>query len=343
MTAGEGTVMQRILIMACVATVAAPSASAFEPLTFGDLQVTLEGGANLTAVRDRGETLTGGYLDLYVVYSRSFDRLSFGAELFGELIYDSEADPRLSLLDDPYVDLGVWLEGERFGYLAYSYTSSAIGEQCIEAPTTGDNFGPADHVTVGTCPAFDARSVLFYRTPELGGGLKLAVSYMPETGFETIDPGEAAESLSVALVLDRTDANGPQWTGSLGVETVLQVEGGGPKATAFQAGLNWAKDGWTVGGAFALTDNGDGTEDPGLGLGLSRQVSDRLTASLGLNHSRSRSGGADLDETSVALIGMYSFVPDKVILDGGIWQVRSVDAGVSEGRTVLGLGFSLYF
>jgi hypothetical protein len=316
---------------------------AFEPMTFGNFEATFEGALNATVVRDRGKTLTSGYLDFYLTYEQPIGALTFGTELFSEIVHDSEAERELSINDDPYIDLGLWLEGEQFGYLAYSHTSSAIGEHCIEAPTTGDNFAHGDYVTVGACPAFDGRSVLFYRTPDLGQGLKIAVSYMPETGFESVEPGEAAESASVALILERTDASGAEWTGSLGVETVLKVEGGGPKAIAFQAGLNRAKDGWIIGAALAITDNGDGTRDRGYGLAVSRAVTDQFTASLGLNHSLSRADGARLDETSVALIGMYSFVPDEVILDGGIWHVRSEEAGVVDDRMVLGLGFSLYF
>jgi hypothetical protein len=327
--------------LACVLT-ASPALS-LEPLTFGSFEATFEGGLNATVVRDDGETLTSGYLDFYLIYQQPVGSLTFGAELFSEIVYDSEVDPALSIVDDPYIDLGLWLEGEGFGYLAYSYTSSAIGEHCIEAPSTGDNFGHGDYVTVGTCPAFDTRSVLFYRTPDLGRGLQVAASYMPETGFESIEVGQAAESISLALILDRTDGSDAQWTGSIGVEKVLSVEGGGPKATAYQVGLNWAKDDWTLGGSAAVTDNGDGTRDRGLGLGASRDFDDKFTASLGVNHSQSRAGGANLDETSVALIGMYSFVPDKVILDGGVWRIRSDDAGVVDDRTVTGLGFSLYF
>jgi hypothetical protein len=249
----------------------------------------------------------------------------------------------LPVNDDPYIDLGLSLKGEKFGYLAYSYTSSAIGEHCIEAPSTGDNFGQADYVTVGTCPAFDTRSVFFYRTPELGHGLKLAVSYMPETGFESVEAGDVAQSASVALILEQTDTAGAEWTGSLGVEKVLKVECGGPEATAFQAGLNRAKDGWTIGGAVAIIDNGDGTEDQGWGLGVSREINEKLTVSLGVDHSQSRSDGENLDETSVAIVGMYSVVPDKLILDGGLWQVRSTDEGVRDDRLVVGIGLSLSF
>lgn len=328
---------------ALAATAAATPAGALEPLTFGNLEVVLEGGVNLTAVRDRGDTVTNGYVDLYLIYRQPVGALTFGAELYGGVTHDSEADRRLVVNDDPYIDLGLWLEGERFGYLAWSYTSSAIGEDCIEAPSTGDNFDHGDYVAVGTCPAFDARSVLYYRTPDLGYGLRLGASYMPQSGLESVEDGEAAESISLALLLDRTDAGGAQWTGSLGFERVLAVEGGGPEPTAFQAGLNRASGGWTVGGALALVDNGDGSEDRGLALGVSRQFGEMFSASLGVNDSRSRAGGAQLDETSVALIGMVSFVPDKVLLDGGIWQIRTDDAGVHSDRTVIGLGLSLYF
>jgi hypothetical protein len=319
------------------------SVKALEPLTFGNFQATFEGGLNATVVRDDGNTLTSGYLDFYLIYQQPVGDLTFGAELFSEIVYDSEVEPELSLADNPYVDVGLWLEGEKFGYLAYSYTSSAIGEHCIEAPTTGDNFAHADYVAVSTCPAFDTRSVLFYRTPDLSQGLQIAATYMPDTGLESVDAGDAAESVSLALILDRTDDTGAQWTGSIGFEKVLKVEGGGPRATAYQAGLNWTRNGWTLGGSVAVTDNGDGTRDRGMGLGVSRDLSDKFTASLGVNHSQSRADGARLDETSVALIGMYSFVPDKVILDGGIWRIRSDDAGVVDDRTVIGFGASLYF
>jgi hypothetical protein len=337
------TVIIRFLSAAMGLTLLGTPAFAREPLTFGPFETTIEGGLNATVVRDRGDTLTSGYLDLYLIFRQPIGNLTFGAELYSELVYDGEADRKLSMLDDPYVDLGFWLEGDRFGYLAFSYTSSAIGEHCIEAPSTGDNFGQGDYVTVSTCPAFDARSVLFFRTPDLGNGLKFAISYMPRTTFESVEVGEAAESASVALILDHTDAGGAQWTGSLGFETVLQVEGGGPKATAVQAGLNWAKAGWTVGGAVTTTDNGDGTYDLAVGAGVSQELTASFTASLGLNHSRSRQSGANLDETSVALIGMYGFVPDKVIADAGVWRIRTDDAGVVDDRTVVGIGFSLYF
>lgn len=83
------------------------------------------------------------------------------------LLADLAARPLITPTE-PYLDPGIWVEGETFGYLAYSYTSSAIGEHCVEAPSTGDNFGSGDYVTVGTCPAFNSRSVLFYRAPDLG-------------------------------------------------------------------------------------------------------------------------------------------------------------------------------
>jgi hypothetical protein len=338
-----GFIVSRPVAVAAVA-VWASHAFAFEALTFGDFTLTPEVGANLMFVRDTAmEDSTIGYLDLTLVWSREVGNLTFGLEAFSEIIVDTADDQAIKLIDDPYVDLGLWLEGERFGYLAYSYTSSAIGEHCIEAPTTGDNVGGADYVTVGTCPAFDTRSVLFYRTPNLGGGLKLAASFMPETGFESVEDGKAASSASMALIYEREASGGAAWTGSLGMETVLSVEGGCPKAVAYQAGLNWAKDGWIIGGAAALTDNGDGTEDRGFGLGVSREVTEKLTLSTSLNISRSRADGGLLDETSLAVIGMYSFVPDKVIADMGIWQVRGDDAGVKSSRSVISIGLNLYF
>jgi Gram-negative porin len=326
-----------------VVLLSAGPARALEPSTFGNFEATFEGGMNATVVRNDGHTLTSGYLDFYLIYRQQVGDLTFGTELFSEITYDSEVEPELSLADDPYIDAGLWLESEGFGYLAYSHTSSAIGEHCVEAPSTGDNFGHGDYVTVGTCPAFDARSVLFYRTPDLGGGLQVAASYMPQTGFESVEAGDAAESISLALILDRKDDGGAQWTGSVGFEKVLKAEGDGAEATAYQVGLNWARDGWTLGGSVAVTENGDRTRDRGLALGASCDVSDKFTASLGVNHSQSRADRASPDETSVAVIGMYSFVPDKVILDGGVWHIRSDDAGVVDNWTVIGIGFSLYF
>ena len=166
---------------------------------------------------------------------------------------------------------------------------------------------------------------------------------MPETRFDSVKAGEASESLSMGLAYDHTDAAGAQWTGSLGLETVLAVAAVGPKPTAFQAGLNRAKDGWTIGGALALTDNDDGTQDRGYGFGFSRQVTEKLSVSLGVNRSESRAGGARLDESSLALIGLYMFVPDRVMVDAGIWQINSSSAGARGNRTVVGLGMSLYF
>lgn len=173
--------------------------------------------------------------------------------------------------------------------------------------------------------------------------MKLAVSFMPETGFESVEPGETAESASVALILDRTSEDGTVWTGSLGVEKVLKVEGGGSEAAAFQVGLNRATNGWTLGGAVALTDNGDGTRDRGVSLGVIRDVSDKLAVSIGVNRSVSHTFGADLTETSVTLIWMVPLVTDKVFADAGLWRIRSVDAGASNDRAIVGLGLSLYF
>lgn len=321
-------------------------AHAFEDLEFGEVTIDPGFALNLTATNGPEGMRRGayGYLDLAVTWERKIGDLTFGAELYGSVEGDKEAEGRkFYVYDDPYVDLGLWIEGERFGYLAYTYTSSAIGEHCIEAPTTGDNFGVGDHVTVATCPSFDARSVLFYRTPDLIPGLQLAASYMPATRFEGVDAKESAESTSVALLLDRTDARDAQWTGSVGMEKVLKIEGGGPEPTAFQAGLNWSKDDLTLGGALSAIDNGDGTESRGYGLGISQEIGEKLALSLGVNHSESRADKADLDETSVALIGMYSVVPDKVILDGGIWRVASDDAGVSAANTYASVGLSLYY
>ncbi|MGL4237517.1 hypothetical protein [Tabrizicola sp.] len=335
--------MSRPVAIVAVAVWASP-AVAFEALTFGDFTLTPEVGANLMFMHDSAmEDSTTGYLDLTLVWSRQVGSLTFGVEAFSEIVLDTAEDRAIKVFGDPYIDLGLWLEGERFGYLAYSYTSSAIGEHCIEAPTTGENIGAGDYVTIGTCPAFDSRSVLFYRTPDLGGGLKLAASYMPETGFESVESGEATSSASLALIYEREAMSGAIWTGSLGMEKVLAVEGGGPEAVAYQAGLNWTKDGWTIGGAVALTDNGDWTEDSGFGLGVSREVTDKLTLSTNLNVSQSRAAGARLDETSIAVIGMYSFVPDKVIADMGVWHIRSDDAGAKSNRSVVSIGMNLYF
>jgi hypothetical protein len=335
----------RPLLGAAAAACLCTPAFAFEPLTFGDFSFTPGLGINLTATRD-GDTASNayGYLDGTLVWTHSFGALTFGAEAYSELEYDSDADGRnLTLYDDPYVDLGFWIEGEQFGYLAYSYTGSASDENCIEAPSTGDNFGHADYATVGTCPGFDNRSVLYYKTPDLGHGLSVAVSYMPQTGFEAVDAGEVSESASLALIYAATDASGAEWSGSLGVERALAVEGGGPRPTAWQAGISRIKDGWTLGSALALTDNGDGSKDWGLGLAAQRDFSDKFSLSAGLNRSHSGAAGGDLNETSLSLIGMYSFVPDKVIADVGIWRIHSDDAGSTSDRTVVGAGLSLYF
>jgi hypothetical protein len=330
-----------------VATGPGTPALAFETLTFGDFSFTPGLGVNLTASKTRGEDTESnayGYLDATLVWSHTTGALTFGAEAYSYLEFDNDVEgPNLYVYDDPYIDLGLWLEGESFGYLAYSYTSSAIGESCIEAPYAGDNYTHTDYVAVGTCPSYDLRSVLYYRTPDLGHGLKLAVSYMPETGFESVEDGDATESASVALIWDHEDASGANWNGTFGFEKVLNRQGGGAKPTAWQAGLNWSRDGWTLGGAAVLVDNGDGTRDHSLALSAQREVTDKLKVSLGVNGSRSRAEGAMLDETSVSLLAIYSFVPDKVMFDAGLWHVEADDTGVRSDRNILALGVSLYF
>ena len=166
---------------------------------------------------------------------------------------------------------------------------------------------------------------------------------MPATSFDDVDLGEASESASVALGYTGETADGATWTGSFGFEKVLAVNGGGAKATAWQLGINRAKDGWTIGAAAAVTDNGDGTEERAFGLAVLRVVSEKLTLSGGLNLSHSGIGGADLSETSLSLIGLYQIAPDTAMLEAGIWQIRTDDAGARSQRTVVGLGVSLYF
>lgn len=335
----------RAPVLPAVACLCLPSAAAgADPLTFGDFTLVPEVGFKMTHSRNGNtENAASGYVGLTLTWQRQIGGLTFGTELYSEFGYGSAEDPGFFLVDDPVVDPGFWVVADRFGYLAFSHTSSAIGEHCIEAPTTGDNFAQGDYVTVGTCPAFDTRAVLYYRTPDLGGGVKLAFSYMPETRVESVEAGEVGESSSVAAILERELPSGATITASFGVERAFAVEGGGPRPMAWQTGLNWAQDGWTLGGAAALTDNGDGTCDRGFGIGVSRAATDRLTLSLGANRSESRAGGARLDETSVALIGMYTIVPDRLLIDGGIWRIWSDDGGLREERTVLGIGLSLTF
>ena len=119
---------------------------AFDPLTLGDVALTLGGGLNLTCARN-GDTTSNayGYLESTLTFSRTVGALTFGAEAYSTVEYDSDAEGRnLAVYDDPFVDLGVWIKSDSFGYLSYSYESSAAGELCIEAPSSGDNFDHAD-------------------------------------------------------------------------------------------------------------------------------------------------------------------------------------------------------
>jgi hypothetical protein len=327
-------------VMAAAVVGAPVRALAFDPLTFGNFELTVEGGLDASAVRDSGDMTTSGSLDLTLAYRVTRGPLTFGASVAGGMHHDSTATRRFAVNDDPYLDPGFWIEGDAFGYLAVSDSSSAIGEHCVEAPATGDNFGHADHISISTCPAFDTRSVLYYRTPDLGRGVKVAVSVMPDTGFESVGDGEAATALSAALIVDRQTPDGITWTGSLGVEAVQRVAGGGPTPFAVQAGLNMDRDGWQMGGAIALTDNGNGTDDLAFGLGLRRDLTPRLSASIGLNAARSHADGIRKDEASLAVIAMYSFVPDKLSVEAGLWQVRATSEA---SRTIVGLGLSASF
>lgn len=318
-------------------------ATAFEDMTFGNAAIATGGALNVTIEKSE-DASTYGYLDGTLTFERAWSGLTFGAELYASLEYDDEADgDKLYIYDDPYIDPGLWLEGERFGYLAYSYTSSAIGEHCIEAPSAGDNFGHSDHLTVGTCPSWDSLSTLFYRTPELTHGLKFAVSYMAETALEHADEGEAAEGVSAALIYDQADRSGAAWNGSFGFEKVLEMKGGGAKPTSWQAGLSREANGWAIGIAANLTVNGDGTRDKAFGLGVQRQVNDHLRASIGYNRSESRATGAELDENSMSVLAAWHFVPDEVILDGGVWFTRSDSLGIGSNDTTVAIGFSYYF
>lgn len=94
-------------------------AVAFEDLTFGDLKMNLAVGVNGTIVHATAMAdSTSGYVDLTLTYTRPIDELTFGAVLFSQVVVDANGDPAVTLYDDPYVDPGLWLEGDRFGYLS---------------------------------------------------------------------------------------------------------------------------------------------------------------------------------------------------------------------------------
>lgn len=317
-------------------------ALAWDPVLYGDFSLQFSGGVNLTATRHAETVRTAyGYFDSTLTWTHEYEALTFGAELYSMVEFDNNfVGENLAVYGDPYVDVGLWVESESFGFLSYSNQSSAIGEICVEAPSSGDNFGHADYITHGTCPSFDTRSVLYYKSLDLGGGYNVSASYTPNSGMERVDIGAPATSASMAISFDLTDAHGANWTGSFGVEKVLSVDGGGAQATAWQAGVNWAKNGVIVGGAVAFTDLGDGTNDSGIGFAVESDFSDKFGASLGVNWSQSASGET---ETSLSAIAMYSVVPDKVIIDAGVWYLHSDDGGGEDTRTILGIGASIYF
>ena len=332
-------------LLAAGLTILCTPAMALDALTFGDFALTLGGGLNLTRARD-GDTTSNayGYLESTLTFSHTVGALTFGAEAYSTIEYDSGTEGRnLAVYDDPLVDLGVWVKSDSFGYLSYSYESSAAGEFCIEAPSSGDNFDHADYVTNGTCPSFDTRSVLYYRSPVFAGGFSIAASYMPKTPFESVNAAEAETSVSLALGYDGKDPSGASLTGSASIERVLSVRGGGPDVTAWQFGISRAKDGWTLGAAAAYINNGDGSSERAIGVSVLRQVNEKLSISAGLNASHSGLDGGDLQETSLSVIGLYQIVPDKVMVDAGLWQIRTDTAGVQSDRTVVGMGISLYF
>ena len=116
------TFSNTVLATASLVAFATPS-RAFEPLTFGDFSLLLGGGVNLTATHDAETTSNAyGYLESTLAFKYDFGPLTFGIEAYSELEFDSDAEGRnLAVYDDPYVDLGLWIEGESFGYLSYSY------------------------------------------------------------------------------------------------------------------------------------------------------------------------------------------------------------------------------
>ena len=213
----------------------------------------------------------------------------------------------------------------------------------IGSALLGQNFAADQFVGMGTCPSFDSRSTFYYKTPDLGGGFSVALSFMPTFG-QDVKSGEAEEDASIALVYAATAADGAKWTASTGFERVLEVKGGGPTSDSWQAGVNRAKAGWTIGAAAAMTtfDQHAGKESA-LGIGVVRDLTDRWQASLGANWSNSTYDGADLTETSVALIASYSVIVKRLAVNFGLWQVETEDQGTTVQDTRLGTGLTFSF
>lgn len=324
---------------------AAPQASAVEPVKLGPLTLVLDGTLHATALygSDTREVSTSTPHDLTAAlgYLAPIGDLTFGLGVSVDVDYDSEAEQSDRLtLSDP--DPAIYLQGDRFGKLAYSLTSTASGENCVEAPSAGENFWSTDYVTNGTCPSFDSRSVLYYQTPALSGGVALAVSYMPDWG-EEVDDGDAEEDVSIAMVYAATGANGAEWSASLGYERVLSIKGEGSPSDSYQAGINRTKDIWTVGASAALTDFDDSGQDSAIGLGVLCQLTERWQASLDANWSRSTADGADLTETSLSAIAAYAILQDRFLVDFGLWQLNARDAGAQSDKILAGVGLTLIF
>ncbi len=320
-------------------------ARAISKLEFGPFTLALNGTLHTTALygTNEGNTQLSSPNDLTAAlgFLHQIGDLTFGLGLSIDVYYDIEAGPDALTVSDP--GPAIYLKGPQFGMLAFNLTSSASGTNCVEEPSAGQNFAAEQFVGMGTCPSFDSRSTFYYKTPDLGEGFSVALSYMPTLGKD-VEPGEAEEDASIALVFAATAADGAKWTASTGFERVLEVNGGGPTSDTWQAGVNRTKAGWTVGGAAALTtfDQNAGKESA-LGIGVVHNLNARWQASLGGNWSSSTYDGADLTQTSVAIIASYSVNAKRLAANFGLWQVETEDRGVTSHDTRFGTGLTFSF
>jgi hypothetical protein len=346
---GEKTLIRRSSSFAGLAALfllgSGQDAQAISKLEFGPFTLALNGTLHTTALygTNEGNTQLSSPNDLTAAlgFLHQIGDLTFGFGLSIDVYYDIEAGPDALTVSDP--GPAIYLKGPRFGMLAFNLTSSASGTNCVEEPSAGQNFAADQFVGMGTCPSFDSRSTFYYKTPDLGGGFSVALSYMPKFG-QNVESGEAEEDASIALVYAATAADGAKWTASTGFERVLDVKGGGPTSDSWQAGVNRAKAGWTIGAAAAMTtfDQNAGKESA-LGIGVVRDLTDRWQASLGANWSNSTYDGADLTETSVALIASYGVIAKRLAVNFGLWQVETEDQGTTVQDTRLGTGLTFSF
>lgn len=345
-----------------------------------EVDFSIEGSIDGLVTKEQGESESELSIDVYPTVTLTIPSATWSAEIeFAPEFYIVSNDDGTEI-DDPYAYLDIavshkngfrieasiestydldaedWVDTEwsisassdKIGKLTYGYVDSAMGDGCVEAPGSTNNFGHDDLTSFGTCESHGYAGTLLYTSPSFGGGYTFRSSFSsPSEGDRSA--GDLKRSVSAAVGYEGSwGSQDVEW--SVGVEHVSQFEGipdfGGDALTAAQAGILLQSGKWAYGASLGITKYaGTSVKQRAISVGAEYQASEHVLVAGGATIAEladfETTPFANDREVSYGLAIEYAAIPDTLIFDAGVSFAEGTFG--ADDKTQFGVGFTRSF